>query len=52
MGSTTPVFQIKNGFPIDKFTPDLVELTDLMIRAQDSARFSTLWWTRGKSNLP
>ncbi len=34
-GSTTPVFQLKNGFPAAQFTPALVNLTKLQIRAQD-----------------
>jgi Carboxypeptidase regulatory-like domain len=34
-GSTTPVFQLKNGFPANQFTPALVDLTKLQIRAQD-----------------
>ena len=34
-GSTTPVFQLQNGFPIDKFTSTTVDLTQLQIRAQD-----------------
>jgi hypothetical protein len=35
LGSTTPVFQLSGGFPIDQFTPALVDLTRLQIRAQD-----------------
>lgn len=34
-GSTTPVFQLKNGFPINQFTSTTVDLTQLQIRAQD-----------------
>ncbi len=34
-GSTTPVFDLSAGFPIDQFTPALVDLTRLQIRAQD-----------------
>jgi hypothetical protein len=34
-GSTTPVFQLKNGFPASQFTPALVDLTRLQVRAQD-----------------
>ncbi len=34
-GSTTPVFQLKNGFPGNQFTPALVDLTKLQVRAQD-----------------
>ena len=35
LGSTTPAFQLKNGFPAAQFTPALVDLTKLQIRAQD-----------------
>jgi hypothetical protein len=35
LGSTTPVFQLKNGFPIGLYTPASVDLTRLQIRAQD-----------------
>ncbi|MBS1842280.1 MAG: TonB-dependent receptor [Acidobacteria bacterium] len=34
-GSTTPVFQLQNGFPINQFTSTTVDLTQLQIRAQD-----------------
>ncbi len=34
-GSTTPVFLLKNGFPSSQFTPALVDLTKLQVRAQD-----------------
>jgi hypothetical protein len=34
-GSTTPVFQLRNGFPSNQFTPALVDLTKLQVRAQD-----------------
>jgi hypothetical protein len=34
-GSSTPVFQLKNGFPSNQFTPALVDLTRLQTRAQD-----------------
>ncbi|MBZ5580822.1 MAG: TonB-dependent receptor [Acidobacteriia bacterium] len=33
--STTPVFQLRNGFPSSEFTPALVDLTKLQVRAQD-----------------
>ena len=35
LGSTTPVFQLEDGFPIDMYTPESVDLTRLQIRAQD-----------------
>ena len=35
VGSTTPVFFLKNGFPGSQFTTSLVNLTTLQIRAQD-----------------
>src|SRR5262249_17349548 len=35
LGSTTPAFQLKNGFPAGQFTPALVDLTKLQTRAQD-----------------
>jgi len=35
LGSTSPVFQLKNGFPISLYTPSSVDLTRLQIRAQD-----------------
>ena len=35
LGSTTPVFQLRNGFPASQFTPALVDLTKLQVRAQD-----------------
>jgi hypothetical protein len=35
LGSTTPAFQLKNGFPANQFTPALVDLTKLQVRAQD-----------------
>ena len=35
LGSTTPVFQLKNGFPPSEFGPALLDLTKLQIRAQD-----------------
>jgi hypothetical protein len=35
LGSTTPIFQLQNGFPASLFTPALVDLTRLQIRAQD-----------------
>jgi hypothetical protein len=34
-GSTTPVFQLKNGFPASQFGPQILNLTTLQIRAQD-----------------
>ena len=34
-GSTTPAFILKNGFPASQFTPALVDLTKLQVRAQD-----------------
>jgi hypothetical protein len=34
-GSTTPVFQLKDGFPIGLFTSTTVNLSQLQIRAQD-----------------
>jgi hypothetical protein len=33
--STTPVFLLRNGFPASQFTPALVDLTKLQVRAQD-----------------
>jgi hypothetical protein len=33
--STTPVFLLRNGFPSSQFTPALVNLANLQIRAQD-----------------
>jgi hypothetical protein len=35
LGSSTPVFQLKNGFPSDQFSPTGVSLPKLQIRAQD-----------------
>jgi hypothetical protein len=35
LGSTTPIFQLKNGFPIGDFTSTTVNLSQLQIRAQD-----------------
>jgi hypothetical protein len=35
LGSTTPVFQLKDGFPIGQFTSPTIDLTQLQIRAQD-----------------
>jgi hypothetical protein len=35
LGSTTPAFQLKDGFPASQFTPALVDLTKLQVRAQD-----------------
>ena len=35
LGSTTPAFQLKDGFPASQFTPALVDLTKLQTRAQD-----------------
>ena len=35
LGSTTPVFQLKNGFPISQFTSPTFDLTQLQVRAQD-----------------
>jgi Carboxypeptidase regulatory-like domain len=35
LGSTTPVFQLKNGFPAGQFGPGILDLTKLQIRAQD-----------------
>jgi hypothetical protein len=35
LGSTTPAFQLRNGFPASQFTPALVDLTKLQTRAQD-----------------
>jgi hypothetical protein len=35
LGSTTPVFQLKNGFPIGMYTVASVDLTRLQTRAQD-----------------
>jgi hypothetical protein len=34
-GSTTPEFQLQNGFPIDRFTSTNVILSQIQIRAQD-----------------
>ena len=34
-GADTTIFQLKNGFPASQFTPALVDLTKLQIRAQD-----------------
>ncbi|MEO8130699.1 MAG: TonB-dependent receptor, partial [Bryobacteraceae bacterium] len=34
-GSTTPAFLLKDGFPASQFTPALVDLTKLQVRAQD-----------------
>jgi hypothetical protein len=34
-GGNTPIFQLKNGFPINRFTPSIVTLPSLQIRAQD-----------------
>jgi hypothetical protein len=33
--STTPVFLLRNGFPANQFTPALLDLTKLQVRAQD-----------------
>ncbi len=35
LGSTTPAFILKSGFPAAQFTPALVDLTKLQTRAQD-----------------
>jgi len=35
LGSTTPVFQLQNGFPIGQFNSGTFDLTQLQIRAQD-----------------
>ena len=35
LGSTTPVFQLQDGFPIGQFTSPTIDLTQLQIRAQD-----------------
>ncbi|MDQ6678276.1 MAG: carboxypeptidase regulatory-like domain-containing protein [Acidobacteriota bacterium] len=35
LGSGSTIFQLKNGFPASQFTPALVDLTKLQIRAQD-----------------
>jgi hypothetical protein len=35
LGSTTPIFQLKNGFPINDFTGTTVDLATLQIRGQD-----------------
>jgi hypothetical protein len=35
LGSTTPAFLLKDGFPSAQFTPALVDLTKLQVRAQD-----------------
>jgi len=35
LGSTTPIFQLKDGFPIGDFTSTTVNLSQLQIRAQD-----------------
>ncbi len=35
VGSTTPVFQLKNGFPSPQFGPALLSLPKLQMRAQD-----------------
>jgi len=35
LGSTTPVFFLKSGFPVAQFGPALLDLTKLQIRAQD-----------------
>lgn len=40
-GSTTPVFELQNGFPASQFTPALVNLTKLQIRAQDPNQRTT-----------
>jgi len=36
--STTPVFQLKNGFPTSQFGTSFVDLTKLQIRAQDPSQ--------------
>jgi hypothetical protein len=35
LGTNTPIFQLRNGFPGSLFTPALVDLTRLQVRAQD-----------------
>ena len=35
LGSTTPVFSLRNGFPAGQFGPGILDLTKLQIRAQD-----------------
>lgn len=35
IGSVTPVFQLRNGFPAGQFGPALLDLSRLQIRAQD-----------------
>lgn len=35
LGSTTPAFQLRNGFPASQFGPQILNLTTLQIRAQD-----------------
>ena len=34
-GTSTPIFRFQNGFPASLFTPALVDLTRLQVRAQD-----------------
>ena len=34
-GSSTPIYQLKNGFPLSTFTGSAVDLTKLQFRAQD-----------------
>jgi hypothetical protein len=35
IGSATPIYQLKNGFPLSTFTGTAVDLTKLQLRAQD-----------------
>jgi len=35
IGSSTPIYQLKNGFPLSTFTGTAVDLTKLQLRAQD-----------------
>jgi len=35
IGSSTPIYQLKNGFPLNTFTGTAVDLTKLQLRAQD-----------------
>jgi len=35
IGSSTPIYQLKNGFPLSTFTGSALDLTKLQLRAQD-----------------
>ena len=48
VGSTTPLFQLQNGFPADQFTPALVDLTKLQTTGAGSRSAD---WLRSPGEL-